>query len=963
MQYLIYLLFALSGVAGLIYEGSWARYLKFLLGHASYGQVLTLCIYMGGLAIGSFIAGKLVVKLKRPLRAYAITELFIGIGGLLYHPIYIQLTNFFYDSSWSMSLSVRGAETVKVFLAIGSTLPIAIGLGMTFPFIAAGLMRRDKDSGEISLPKLYFTNSLGAAIGILIASYLLIPSFGNQSTLNIAASINFFLAIAFWVIDSDSVVIAQNKRPKRASKAPAFVHETNRLPMPPKKIWFWIAAITGLTSFIYEVLWIRLLSLLMGSSSHSFDQMLSAFIFGLAIGSAASGKLIKKDHLILLSAAQILMGFFALCTLYFHEPFWMVMNQSNQIFNQTSAGYASWSIFKYILSVFWMVPTSFFAGMTLPLITIILTRAFKSESPIGKVYGFNTIGSILGSILAALILIPILQLKWTLATAALLDMAIGVLLLVIYRKKFRYSVLFYITIILMILPLSVMNFKPDVITSGIFRIYKALESDDSTIVRNGKTATISFHESEVHWYIKTNGKADASMSKNREVPIGGDELTQAATAFIPMAMRNEPYDAAMVGFGSGMGAHYLLSDPLLKKLDCIEIEEEMMNLAKGFMPYNERGYLDPRINIYIDDARTFFHTHKQKYDVIVSVPSNPWVSGVSSLFSHEFYSQMKRYLKPGAQWVQWIQTYEFNDLLFLHILKALHQSFNYVVLYQAPEEPDVIIIASDSPVRQQYINRFQTDSVIQKELARIQRPWYFFGEQNFLFTTEMISPILEKVSPNSEFMPMVDNKAEEARFIHSQVEIIRAFDSCEVCWPEVLDSNDYAPRQAFKNLVKKLQPQDEYLKRSLIAHLQDTAFISLAKAEPFHKDWLEFVNDYNIYIHSIPLEERDSSYIYNLLKAKVYTDSMPEAQALEFKMMESMRLKRYTEAAENLNALVEAFEIKEMEEFFLRNAVIVCVRAKEFKLLEFIYKEAIRNNEDFSAPEKVLIEITIKKQR
>lgn len=962
MQYIIYLLFALSGVAGLIYEGSWARYLKLFLGHASYGQVLTLCIYMGGLAIGSFVAGKFVSKIKRPLRAYAITELFIGLGGILYHPVYLLLTNFFYDSTWSMSLSVSGAETVKVILAIISTLPVAIGLGMTFPFIAAGLIRRDKDSGELSLPKLYFTNSLGAAIGILVASYILIPSFGNQSTLNIAATFNFFLAMAFWMIDADVFGLDNKQKKKRAIKTENISFETPHLPMPPKNVWFWIAAITGLTSFVYEVIWIRLLSLLMGSSSHSFDQMLSAFIFGLAIGSAVSGKLIKRDSLVVLSLAQIFMGFFALCTLYFHEPFWMLMNESNQIFNQTSAGYTFWSIFKYLISVFWMVPTSFFAGMTLPLITVILNRIFKSESPIGKVYGFNTIGSIFGSVLAGLVLIPILQLKWTLASAALIDMVIGVILLVLYRKKYRYQPLFYITLILMVFPLLFMNFKPHVITSGIFRVYKSLEADDSVIVRNGKTATISFHESEVHWYIKTNGKADASMSKDRESPINSDELTQAATAFIPMAMRNEPYDAAMVGFGSGMGAHYLLSDPLLKKLDCVEIEEEMMNLAKGFMPYNERGYNDPRINIFIDDARTFFHTHKQKYDVIISVPSNPWVSGVSSLFSHEFYTQMKRYLKPGAQWVQWIQTYEFNDMLFLNILKALDLSFKYVSLYQTPEEPDVIIIASDSPVQQQYIKRFESDSILLKEFERIKRPWYFFGEQNFLFTTKMISPLLKGIAPNSEFIPIVDNKAEEARFTHSEAKITKAFDSCEVCWPDVLDSNDFAARRAFKNFTISKEPKNNYLKTSLMAHLNDTAFVEYAKKEPYNKEWLTFYDEYNEYIFSVPLEERDSCELYQKVRDLIYTDSMPEAQTLQFKMMESLRLKKYTEAAENLNAFVEKYEIKDMNEFFLRNSALISILAKEYKLLDYIYKEAIRYHDNFSVPEKVLIELKIKQK-
>ena len=292
MNILIYILFALSGFSGLIYEGSWARYLKLFLGHSSYGQVLTLCIYMGGLAIGSFLAGKIVMKIKRPLLGYAITELLIGLGGVFYHPLYNALTGFFFDSELTASLSTRGAEICKVILATASTLPVAIAVGMTFPFIAAGLLR--KSGTEISLPRLYFTNSFGSAIGILVTSYLLIPTFGNHITLCIAASINFLLAGAFTFIGlssspvhneetSDSITTEENET---ASK---------NFAMPPKTAWLWIAAITGMTSFIYEIVWIRLLSLLMGSSSHSFDQMLSAFILGLSLGSLVSGKFLKKD--------------------------------------------------------------------------------------------------------------------------------------------------------------------------------------------------------------------------------------------------------------------------------------------------------------------------------------------------------------------------------------------------------------------------------------------------------------------------------------------------------------------------------------------------------------------------------------------------------------------------------------------------------------------------------------------
>ena len=988
MNILIYFLFALSGFAGLIYEGSWARYLKLFLGHSSYGQVLTLCIYMGGLAIGSFVAGKMVEKVRRPLLGYAAVELAIGIGGVAYHPLYNALTGFFFDSEWIAGLGFTGAEIAKVVLATGSTLPIAIAVGMTFPFIAAGLMR--KSGAEVSLPMLYFTNSFGSAIGILFTSYMLIPVLGNHVTLCVAASINFLLALIFGFIgfttspnhedDEDDVV--EGAGAAREPLNEDYVAE-HKLAMPPKSTWFWIAGITGLTSFIYEIVWIRLLSLLMGSSSHSFDQMLSAFILGLAIGSAVSGKLLKKDSLIVLSMAQIFMAFFALCTLYFHKPFWEMMNEANQIFNPTNDGYVCWSLFKYALSVLWMVPTSFFAGMTLPLITIILTRAFKSEAPIGKVYGWNTVGSILGSAGGGLLLLPLLQLKGALVLAAVLDFAIGFILLVVYRKRFRYSVAFYVICAFMVLPSLFINFDPHLITSGAFRAYKNLHPDEKIIVRDGKTATISFHESKVHYYIKTNGKADASLGKNRENPIEGDELTQAATAFMPMAVKDKPYDAAMVGFGSGMGAHYLLADPLLKDFDCVEIEQEMMDLAKGFYPWNSRGYDDPRIHIYIDDAQTFFLTNRRKYDLMISVPSNPWVSGVASLFSHEFYTKMRRYIKPGGLWVQWIQTYEFNDQLFLNILKALDVAFPYVSLYKAPEEPDIIIIASDEPVYQKAISRFSTDSTLVKEFKRIHRDPEFFGEQNFLFTSKMVTSLMEGVAPNSIFTPMVDNKAEEARFVHSQAHIVQVFDSCEVCWPEYLDSAENELRRPARVKQMMRSGADPYRQLALKAYLDavqtriDSAMgynstdsvseLSSMPALPAAAEtsplWVKFRMDYIEWIRGIPLEARDTNEIYVKVRSLVNEGAFPASFVDEFNIMECARTKDYQTAARLVADFYEKYELKEMDEFFLRNIMLIAMLAKQPELANAIYKDAVKEHESFFPVEKFLIEREIVKLR
>ena len=532
-------------------------------------------------------------------------------------------------------------------------------------------------------------------------------------------------------------------------------------------------------------------------------------------------------------------------------------------------------------------------------------------------------------------------------------------------------------------------------------------------VIDGKTATISFHESPVHYYVKTNGKADASMSKDRESPISSDELTQAATAFMPMAVKTEPYDAAMVGFGSGMGAHYLLADPLLKDFDCVEIEQAMMDLAKGFYPWNYRGYDDPRIHIFIDDATTFFHTNRRQYDMIISVPSNPWVSGVAGLFAHEFYAKMRRYMKPGALWVQWIQTYEFNDLMFLNILKALDTVFPYVSLYKSTDEPDIIMIASDQPVLQKGIGRFSTDTALVAEFNRIHRDPEFFGERNFLFTNKMVKSLLDGVKPNSLFIPIVDNKAEEARFVHSEAHIVNVFDSCEVCWQQYLDPEDYALRRPARVKAMLAEPKDEFKKTALLTYVDEliaakttadsmatmieptvtsassvtsTSVVTLdsaaakVAADSLVADsvqpedprlaalessvgYQKFRENYIEWIRTIPLEARDSDEVYVKVSEAVNAGALPRSFADEFNIMDAARQGVYKQAALLIADFFDRYEMNDMGDIFLRNCIVIALLAGEPELANIVYENAIQKNEDFFAVEKRLIEREIQQAR
>jgi hypothetical protein len=378
------------------------------------------------------------------------------------------------------------------------------------------------------------------------------------------------------------------------------------------------------------------------------------------------------------------------------------------------------------------------------------------------------------------------------------------------------------------------------------------------------------------------------------------------------------------------------------------------------------------------------------------------------LFSHEFYAKMRRYMKPGGLWVQWIQTYEFNDLLFLNILKALDVTFPYVSLYKAPEEPDIIIVASDEPVMQRAIGRFHTDPELVKEFKRIHRDPDFFGEQNFLFTSKMVKSLLDGVEPNSTFIPMVDNKAEEARFVHSNARIVQVFDSCEICWPEYLDSADYALRRPVIVQSMLKAGTDKYRERALLAYMKEvekrmkifdgisamlavnsndsvkvadslsiasaknvadsaTAVDSLVrpkfKVPESSREWKKFRMEYVEWMRGVPMEARDTNKVYVKMRNLVNAGALPESFVDEFNIMEAARAKDYKLAAFYVANFYEKYEIGVMDEFFLRNAILIAFLAHNPTLADVLYKEAIKPHEEFTPIEKLLIQKEIPRIR
>ncbi|HYG54888.1 MAG TPA: hypothetical protein VD965_06295, partial [Burkholderiales bacterium] len=562
-----YLLFIASGFAGLIYESIWTHYLKLFLGHAAYAQSLVLAVFMGGMAVGAAATAKRSRRLANPLLGYAAVEAVIGILALVFHTVFVAAT----DWAHASLLPAMGGTAFlgKLLLSCLLIVPQSVLLGATFPLMSAGLARAEPGRAGESIAMLYFANSLGAAAGVLASGFVLIAWVGLPGTLTVAGGINLLLAGVVWLIARP--VREPPLEPARGTYA--------------SNLLLLVAGLTGLASFIYEIVWIRMLSLVLGASTHSFELMLSTFILGLALGGLAVRRRVDASASPerLLGMVQIVMGMLALATLPLYDATFSLMEALMKGLARSDTGYVLFNLSGQAIAALVMLPATFCAGMTLPLITGALLRRGAGEAAIGRVYAVNTLGAIAGVVFAVHVGLPVLGLKGTLIVGCLIDVALGIALL---QKRSLLIPAICMTVFL-VTGLAV-RLDANKMTAGVFRHGDLSSSRDATILyaKDGKTATVHLVRYAEATSIRTNGKSDGSINHEREGDRGTDEITMVLTGAVPLALKPDAKSAAVIGIGTGLTTHTLLQSLAIERVDTVEIEPAMAEAARGFMPRN-----------------------------------------------------------------------------------------------------------------------------------------------------------------------------------------------------------------------------------------------------------------------------------------------------------------------------------------------------------------------------------------
>ena len=763
---IVLLIFTASGFAGLIYESVWSHYLKLFLGHAAYAQTLVLAIFMGGMALGAWGCSRFSARWRDLLFAYAIIEALIGLAALVFHAVFGAVTDYAFAQIIPAIGNPAAVQAFKWTLAAALILPQSVLLGMTFPLLTAGVVRVRPDRSGHAVAMLYFTNSLGAGLGVLASGFYFIPEAGLPGTLVASGIINLAVAAA---------VIALPRRP--ASTGAAFRPERPVVLTPEHarrvRLLLWVAALTGMSSFMYEIGWIRMLALVLGSSTHAFELMLSAFILGLAFGGLWVRRRIDAtgDTMRLLGFVQLAMGIAALATLPVYGGSFYAMQWLVQSLSPTEPGYAAFNVVSHGIALAVMFPAAFCAGMTLPLITKTLLAAGSGERAIGQVYAANTAGSIVGVLAAVHFGLPLLGVKGLIIAGAAIDLVLAVVLLGAVPGRLRQAYTAGAVAVSVVVVLgAVFGVRLDAhhMASGVYRHGTLIGPDRYELVRHedGKTTTVSVTRDGTVYSLRNNGKSDGALNSEPGGDPTGDEVTMALMGALPIMMMPDARRAANIGFGTGVTAHALLASDRLEIVDTIEIEPAVVRAASHFSPLNERALHDPRSRVHIEDAKTFFSSQQIRYDVIVSEPSNPWVSGVAGLFSAEFYRHARRHLKEGGLFVQWVQLYEFSPQLLASAIEALRPAFSDYVVYLA-NDGDLILVAANggqvpdpqqaafgNPAVSELLKRFNIRSIDDLNLHRVGTKRvmdaYFraFGAE-----------------ANSDFFPIIDLNASRARFM------------------------------------------------------------------------------------------------------------------------------------------------------------------------------------------------------
>jgi len=705
MRALFALVFAASGAAALIYEVTWTRLLTLQLGHGVAAASTVLAAFMGGLALGAAVGGRVGGQLHpaRALRVYAALEVAIAVLALVL-PFELRaldplLTHAYADGAGGTTYVALRFVTSLLLL----TVPAA-AMGATFPIASRWFVQHAgqaaRDAGA-----LYASNTLGAAIGALLAGFLLLPFLGLTGATWVAVALNIAAAGAAWLIATSvplatPVPISETSRPTRRGHASRPSHpKAVSPPLEPRPAHLLLAAfalgISGFASLTLQVVWTRLLAMILGPTTYAFSTMVAIFIAGLAVGAAVASRLAARTPQPLAGLALCLavsVGFAAAAAGLVDRGLLAVAD----IVSQPGVTFTQVVLRQAVLAIGLLAPMTIAFGAAFPFAVAAATRNDATvTADLGFIYAVNTAGAIAGALLAGFVFIPSLGLHNTIRLVTIVG-ALGALAIVGSGRVHGRARLVAAVVSLAVAGLGILLPQWDrlLLSSGAYKyaavmqlpdIRVGLGAGDLLYYAEGASGTVAVRKVGGTTSLAIDGKVDASNA--------GDMLTQRLLAHVPLLLHPAPSTVAILGLGSGVTLGSALKHPI-GRADVLEISPEVVEASRYFDVENHGALVDPRTRVIVGDGRTHLLLTREYYDVIISEPSNPWMAGIASLFTREFFQAAKNRLSPGGVLCQWAHTYDISTADLQSIVATFISVFPEGTLWLVGDG-DVLLVGSN----------------------------------------------------------------------------------------------------------------------------------------------------------------------------------------------------------------------------------------------------------------------------
>jgi len=648
------------------------RLLSLIFGNSVYASATVLAGFMGGMAIGGFVFGRVADRTRAPLCLYGILELLVGGFALVFPlllkallPVYLWYARV--SSASYHSLSFAQALLLVLVLLIPTTF-----MGGTLPLLTQYLTREPSTLGR-NLGLLYGLNTCGAVLGCATAGFVLIAAVGIQATTWVAVALTLLVGVAALGLSRSST--ATETAVARPSEKP----DPSTYPAWRTRLVLVLLGIAGLTGMAYEVLWTRVLTFLTGTTTYAFTIMLTTYLCGLALGGLATAWFNVRDNRLLevLAVLQALLGLSVLATLAFTPVILKSLNYF--IFQGDSMRFGDFTSFLVLeagVSLIFVFPGAVLMGMTFPVAAKIYAAARgRAGSGVGVSYFADTFGAIGGSLAAGFYLIPRFGTLHSLELVALVNMAIGVVAFCCRRgapATFSLSRLSLLGAALAAVAFSVRGGIPPDTFSGIFIPSNArLTYFDEDI---GGTVTIEDYGD--HRTISING-----------VNVAGTDLkfqtTQKLQAHLALLIHPHPERVLQIGFGSG-GTAWAISRHPVKQIDCVEITPAVIRANDQFPESNHGVLLDKRVHVRIDDARSYLVKTDQTYDAILSDSIHPRLAGNGGLYCVDYFRLCRAHLNPGGIFSAWLPYYGLSLEDFRVAVRSLKAVFPHVYLFHSP---------------------------------------------------------------------------------------------------------------------------------------------------------------------------------------------------------------------------------------------------------------------------------------